>query len=215
MRYYYKLLKHIDNKDNFLSLKNNINMVREELNSEEKFFEKAVITERFVKKYKNVMISSIVAIVVLVGANIAYEANQQSKRDSANKAISQLSKNSKDAKALAELKSASLPLYNVWTFSKAVVDKDIATLKELQNSKTLIINDLAKYELAQNTNDIEALNDYSLKQNAIYKDLALVQSAIMLMNDGKTKEAHEKLIKVSQESSLNNIAKALLHYGVK
>jgi len=190
-------------------------MVREELNSEEKFFEKAVITEKFVKKYKNVMIGSIVAIVVLVSANIAYEANQQSKRDSANKAISQLNKDFKDTKALAELKSSSLPLYNVWTFSKAVVDKDVATLKELQNSKTPIVGDLAKYELAQDTNDAKALIDYSLKQNAIYKDLALVQSAIMLMYDGKTKEAHEELIKVSQESSLNNIAKALLHYGVK
>jgi len=35
-----------------LSLKQDIEMVKEELNSEEKFFEKAVLTERFVKKYK-------------------------------------------------------------------------------------------------------------------------------------------------------------------
>jgi hypothetical protein len=52
MRYYFKLFKI---EGFLLSLKENINMVREELNSEEKFFEKAVITEKFVKKYKNLL----------------------------------------------------------------------------------------------------------------------------------------------------------------
>lgn len=61
-----------------MSLKNDIEMVREELNSEEKFFEKAVVTERFIKKYKNVIIGSIAAIVVVVGANIAYDMNKAS-----------------------------------------------------------------------------------------------------------------------------------------
>ena len=35
-----------------MSLKEELEMVKEELSSEEKFFEKAVITEKFVKKYK-------------------------------------------------------------------------------------------------------------------------------------------------------------------
>jgi len=47
-----------------LSLKENIGMVKEELTAEEQFFEKAVVTERFVKKYKNVMIGSLVVIVL-------------------------------------------------------------------------------------------------------------------------------------------------------
>lgn len=198
-----------------MSLKENMDMVKDELNSEEKFFEKAVITEKFVKKYKNVMIGSLAAIVLVVGANLAYEASEQSKRDSANSAVLALSKNAKDAKALSELKSSSPALYDVWTFSQAVVDKDEATLKGLKNSKTLIVNDLAGYELAQDTNDAGALDSYALKQGAIYKDLALVQSAILLMDSGKIQEAREELTKVSKESSLANIAKALLHYGVK
>ena len=48
-----------------MSLKDNIEMVKEELNSEEKFFERSVITERFVKKYKNAIIASVVVIVLL------------------------------------------------------------------------------------------------------------------------------------------------------
>ena len=78
MRYYFKLFKI---EGFLLSLKENIDMVKQELNSEEKFFEKAVITEKFVKKYKNMMIASVVAIVVLVAANIGYEANEASKKN--------------------------------------------------------------------------------------------------------------------------------------
>ena len=101
----------------FLSLKQNIEMVKEELNSEEKFFEKAVMTERFVKKYKNIMIASVVAVVVLVGANIAYTQNQKTKMKSANVALHSLQSNPLDVDARANLKSLSPDLYTVWRYS--------------------------------------------------------------------------------------------------
>jgi hypothetical protein len=195
-----------------LSLKNNIDMVREELNSEEKFFEKAVMTERFVKKYKNVMIGSLIAIVVAVVANIAYDANEHSKITAANEALSELNLNAANPKALSDLKESSPNLYDVWTFSQTIANKDVAKLKELSSSKALLVADLAAYELA---NDAKSLNDYALKQNSIYRDLASVQSAIMLMNESKIDGAHEKLLKISEDSSLYKIAQALLHYGVK
>jgi len=157
----------------------------------------------------------LIALVVVVGANIAYESHKQSKIESANKALLALNKNSSDTKALQELKEMSPNLYDVWIFSKAIVEKDLASLKELKNSKVIVVNDLAKYELAQSTKNTEDLGDYALKQDAIYKDLALVQSAVILMNDGKIEKAHQELSKVSVQSSLSNIAKSLLHYGVK
>jgi len=190
-------------------------MVKEELNSEEKFFEKAVITEKFVKKYKNLMIGSVVAVVVLVGSNIAYDINKQTTIDNANKALISLNKDSKDSSALSELKSLSPSLYYVWIYSQAIADKDLVTLKELKNSKTLLVSDLVKYELAQDTKDISALNEYALKQDAIYKDLALIQSAVILMNDSKIDAAHQKLALITSQSSLSKVAQALSHYGVK
>ncbi|QOY53759.1 hypothetical protein HUE87_07565 [Candidatus Sulfurimonas marisnigri] len=195
-----------------MSLKENINMVKEELNSEEKFFEKAVITERFVKKYKNLMITTVVAVIAVVGANIAYNANEQSKITAANVALIKLQEDAGNSDALNELKSLSPNLYDVWIFSKAVVDKDLEAIKKLKNSKALIISDLVKYELA---NDADSLNEYASKQDAIFRDLALLQSAVILLNTNKIEEAHNKLLKISQESSLSNLAKALLHYGVK
>ncbi|QOY52945.1 hypothetical protein [Candidatus Sulfurimonas baltica] len=195
-----------------MSLKDNIDMVKEELNSEEKFFEKAVITERFVKKYKNLMIITVASIILVVGANIAYNANEQSKITAANVALIKLQNDAGDLDALNELKSLSPNLYDVWIFSKAVADKDIETIKKLKNSKALIIDDLVKYELA---NDAVSLNEYASKQDAIFRDLALLQSAVLLLNENKIEEAHNKLLKISQESPLSNLAKSLIHYGIK
>jgi hypothetical protein len=196
----------------FLSIKDNISMVKEELNSEEKFFEKAVITEKFVKKYKKAMIASVVAIVFAVSANLVYDANENSKITAANTALTKLMKDSKNAHALSELKTSSSELYDVWIFSQAVANKDLDAIKNMKNSNTLVIDDLAKYELATNP---RSLDDYASAQDAIYRDLALVQSAVMLLEANKIDEAHNKLLKVSQESSLDKLVKTLLHYGIK
>ena len=195
-----------------LSLKDNIEMVKEELNSEEKFFEKAVITEKFVKKYKNTIIGTFIAVVLVVGANMAYEANKQSKIDGANKALSELSKDPKNSSAISQLKALSPNLYDVWTLSQAIASKDMTSMKELKNSKAIMVSDLASYELAQDT---DTLSSYASKQGAVYRDLALVQSAIILMDKNKIDKAHQELSKIGVNSPLSRVASALLHYGVK
>lgn len=198
-----------------MSIKNDIEMVKEELNSEEKFFEKAVITEKFVKKYKNLMIGAVVALVVVVGANIAYDINKQNQITEANNALLILSKDSTNSEALLTIKDISPELYDVWIYSNAVAKKDMATIKELRNSSAVMIGDLAKYEMAQDAKDAESLDSYASEQDAVYRDLALVQSAIILMNNSQIEKAHEELAKISAQSSLSKIAAALLHYGIK
>jgi len=195
-----------------LSLKENIDMVKEELNSEEKFFEKAVMTEKFVKKYKNMMIVSVVVVIALVVGNIAYENNKSNIITAANTALNKLFVDATDKNALNELKTLSPALHDVWLFSQASANNDLVTMKELKNSKALIVSDLAQYELAK---DVSSLNSYASSSDAIFKDLALVQSAIILLNENKIQEAHNILFNVSKESSLNKIAAALMHYGVK
>lgn len=195
-----------------MSLKENIDMVKEELNSEEKFFEKAVVTEKFIRKYKNIMIASVAVIALAVGANMAYEANKNSNKSSANAALAKLQADPKNSAALAELKSLSPNLYDVWIFSQAVANKDLEAIKALKNSKALIVGDLAKYESAA---DAPSLDEYASKQEAIFRDLALIQSAVMLLNENKVDQAREKLSKISKDSSLNKMSSALMHYGIK
>jgi len=198
-----------------LSLKQDIEMVKEELNSEEKFFEKAVITEKFVKKYKTAMIASVVAIVLIVGANFAYEMNQKNTKDAANATLLELEKNPQNTTALARLETLSPAMHDVWLYAQAIVNKDLETLKKLESSNTTLISDLATYESATESKDLKTLEDYALQQDAIYKDLATLQSAVVLMDEGKIEQAHEKLSQISIDSSLAAVSKALMHYGVK
>jgi hypothetical protein len=198
-----------------LSLKNDLDMVKEELNSEEKFFEKAVITEKFVKKYKKLMIASVIGVVILISANIAYDINKQNTKDAANSALLELMNDSTNAAALTRLESLSPALHDVWIYSQAVASKDVAALKNLQNSSDVIVSDLASYESAVESKDMATLNSYTLKQNSIYKDLARIQSAVLLINSGKAEEAQEKLSLISVDSSLAQVAASLMHYGVK
>jgi len=190
-------------------------MVKEELSSEEKFFEKAVITEKFVNRYKRLIIALVAGIVLVVGANIGYDISKQNQITAANTALETLIQDSKNSDASVELKALSPNLYDVWLFSSAMANKEIDTLKKLKNSKALFVADLASYELAQNSKGEDALNEYSLKQDAVFKDLALVQSAVLLINENKIDEARQKLSNVSASSSLAKVVQALLHYGVK
>jgi len=198
-----------------LSIKNDIEMVKEELNSEEKFFEKAVVTEKFVKKYKKPMLGLLAGVVLVVGGNIAYNIKEQSRITSANEVLAKIQNNHSDTASLVKLESLSPKLHDAWILSQAVVSRDVAKLKTLQNSKASLVKDVALYELAQDNNSLTELDAYALKEESIYKDLALVQSAVILMHEGKTTQAHEKLAYISTNSTLNKIATALMHYGVK
>jgi len=198
-----------------LSLKQDIEMVKEELNSEEKFFEKAVITEKFVKKYKNYMIAAVVAVVVLVSTNIGYTINEQNRLDAANQALVHLNSDPSNTAVIGELKNLSPALYDAWQYSQAIVKKDIVSLKNLKSSKSVLINNLASYGVASESKDLSALDAYAQQQNAIYKDLAQVQAAVLLIKSAKINEAHEKLSMISIDSPLAQVANALMHYGVK
>lgn len=198
-----------------MSLKTDIEMVKDELTSEEKFFEKAVVIEKFVKKYKNLMIGSVIAIVLFVAGNIAYTVNKQNTIDSANEVLVELQADPSNKAALARLESLSPSLSSVWLYSQAIVNKDIATLEKLKSSKALLVGDLASYEVAQSSKDTAALDIYANRQNAIYADLARVQNAVILMNEKKVDEAHELLSMININSPLSQLAKALMHYGVK
>jgi hypothetical protein len=148
-------------------------------------------------------------------ANVIYEINSANKITAANYALTSLQENDKNSTASSELQILSPELYDVWRFSQAMANKDLSILKELQNSKALLISDMAKYELAQNEQSVKMLDSYALTQDAIFKDLALIQSAIILMNENKIDEAREKLSNISNSSSLTELSKALMHYGVK
>ena len=205
----------IKTKEHFLSLKQDLNMVKEELSSEEKFFEKAVITEKFVKKYKNFMIAAVVVVVALVGTNIIYTQYEENNINQANAALATLQADASNEVALNQLQSLSPSLHDVWLFSQAVAKHDTQVLESVKNSKALLVSDLSSYELASDSQNIDTLKNYAMKENATYADLAKVKAAVILMNEDKIKDAHEELSQIAVSSPLAQVANALMHYGVK
>lgn len=198
-----------------MSLKENVEMVREELNSEEKFFENAVRTERFVKKYKTLLISGVSVIILGIGANLAYDAKIRSDIDSANAALTVLSSDRSDVKAQEELKNLNPDLFDAWQLSQALKNSDAEALASLKDSKAIAVGDIAMYQNAVLNKDIKALEAYSMKPQAIYKDLALFELAVLLIREDRVDEAHAKLQTISKESPLYRYAQPLMHFGAK
>ncbi len=198
-----------------MSLKENVEMVKEELNSEEKFFENAVKAEHFVKKYKKMLIGSVVVLVLGIGAKVAYDANVQATIEKSNAALSILQKDANDKKAQAELEKLNPDLFDAWKLSVALKQGDVETLASLSNSKAIAVADIAQYQKAVSSKDIKALEAYAMRPQSIYKDLALFELAVLLMKEDKIDEAHSKLQSIAKESPVYRYAKPLMHYGVK
>ena len=198
-----------------VSLKENISMVKEELSAEEQFFEQAVKTERFVKKYKGPLLGAVVAVVLAVAGTMAYDAYAASKRTAANEAYLTLQKDPANAQAQATLKSDAPLLYEAWQMAAAVKAGDVKALRQLASSASPDIADVSAYEAAAHEKDAAALDAYAYRQNAFYKDLALIDEAVLLLREGKVEAAHQKLRSVESGSPVAPLAEALAHYGVK
>ncbi len=190
-------------------------MVREELSSEERFFESAVKAERFVKRYKKPLIALAVLIVLGVGAAIVYDAQKQADVEAANAALSTLQKQNGDAAAATELEKRSVALFEAWQLSSALDKGDAVALEALGASQVASVADVAAYHKAVLAEDAAALEAYALKPDALYRDFALLQLGVLLLREGRTQEAHQKLQMISEDSTLARYVKPLMHYGVK
>lgn len=198
-----------------MSLKENISMVKEELNTEEQFFEQAVKAERFVKRYKLPLIVAGISLVAAIAATAGYDAYKASGRAAANAAYTTLQATPGDAEAQAVLKADAPLLYDAWRLSVAVKAGDAQALKALGASAAPEVADISTYEAAALEKDPQALGAYAMRDDAIYKAMALIDEAVLLMHAGKTAEAHDRLRLIADDSPVGPLARALAHYGVK
>lgn len=198
-----------------MSLKENMQMVKEELSSEEKFFESAVKAERFWKKYQRQIIGAVVVVGVAVAGNLIYGTVREGKITASNEAYNTLIANGDDTEAAKVLQENNAQLYDAWRLSRAVEQNDAALLEALTKSSAAAVADVAAYELAVMKKDAAMLDDYAMRPNAFYRDLALVEQALLLMKNNETEKAQQKLASVDSESALDRVAKLLQHYGAK
>ncbi len=192
-----------------MSLKDNVKAIKDELNTQEQFLESVIKAEGFFKKYKKILIALVVALVVLViGYNI-YTSMQSSNLQKANEAYSKLLKDPNDKESLTILKDKNPNLYQAFIFSQALKGGNLDELKSKITDP--ILKDLLSYYIASNTK--KNLSSYIMKEDAILKELALLEEAYLLMLDGKTKEAKNKIKQISPTSPIQGLAQNLNHFN--
>ena len=198
-----------------MSLKENMEALKEELSSEEKFFESAVRTERFVKRYQKPLIAVVAVSLLTVAGVIGYQAYSDAKIESSNAAFNVLLINPSDVTAEQTLKNDNPELYDVWKLSRGIAQNDVTILEGLKKSAAFGVADIASYEVSAIKNDTASLEQYTKKQGALYKDLALLELAVAAIEKGDTTTAHQKIAQINEDSPLYQVASALSHYGVK
>lgn len=188
-----------------MSLKENMDFVKEELNSEEKFLEGFVKLERFFKKYKLIIISAIVIIVVaIIAINVTSYLKEQNKIK-ANIAFQELLKNPNDEKALETLKGLNTRLYEIVLFNKNSSEKNVSI-------NTQFFKELLAYEKAIKEQNIEKLNDVSMEKNFLLKEFAIFNRALILTQMGKFQEAKDALKMIPETSQVKDLVALLNHY---
>jgi len=112
------------------------------------------------------------------------------------------------------IKQTNPKLYNLIEFSKVVKSNNPDDLKPFLNINDPIISDLASYQIAVLNKDEKALNDYSFKDTALFKDLAIILDSYSLIKSGKTEEATNRLSFIENNSEVLDLSKLLVHLGV-
>ena len=195
-----------------LSVNENINAIKEELSTEEKFLESIIKSETFFKKNKKLIFLALSAIIIWIFASIGYNYIKEKNLQESNQIYTKLLKN--DNPSLEkELKEKNLSLYTLYSFQKAVKSNDASKLKALLPSlKDPILKDLANYQSTSLTK--KDLMIY-VGNDGIYKDLALLQEAFMKLENKEYAKAKEILNLIPMNSSLYQLANSLKHYNPK
>ncbi|WP_281950600.1 hypothetical protein [Nitrosophilus kaiyonis] len=198
-----------------MGTKENIEFLKEELSSEEKFLEQIVRAEKFYKKYKKQLITVLVVFIVGIISYVGYDIKKDHDLKVSNEAYMKLLSNPKDSESLKILKEKNPTLFYVYQFRKAIEKNDIKKLEEISSKNIPIISNIAKYQISALKKDEKLLNSYTMDQKSLYKDLALLDEAYLLYTKSRIKEAKTKLKTINKDSFVYPYANFLLHYGLK
>lgn len=187
-----------------MSLKDNVNYVKEELNSEEKFLEGFVKLERFYKKYKLLIISGVIVAIIALTAYLVTSYYKEENSVKASVLFEKVLKDSSDTASLNELKELNTKLYEIALFKTEEGKQKI--------ERTPYFKELVQFENALKEQNIEKLNNLSMENNFLLKEFAIFNKALILTNEGKYNEAKDTLKMIPQTSQVKDLVAILNHY---
>ncbi len=192
-----------------MSLKEDLDGIKQEIGAEEQFLESVIKTERFYKKYKRQVQLGVAILVIAAIGYTSYGYIKQRNLRLSNIAYETLLTKPNDKEALNTLKDKNEALYNAYLFRVAVSKKDIVKLEELSKDKNeMFLSDLSTYELAQIKNSKEV-------NSKLLKGFALLEEGFDLLKVGKISQAQLKFAQIDTNSPLYKIVKNLSHYQGK
>jgi len=189
-----------------MSMKENVDFVKNELNSEEKFLEGFVKVERLYKKFKSLIIGLLVILVVAV---IAFGINSYIEKKNtiaANIAFDKVVSNPDDKDALNTLKESNKKLYEVALYLQAKKDG------KYPETEIPYLKELTQYQKALTNSDVSKLNDLSMQNDFLLKEFAIFNKALILVNEGKYKEAKIALNLIQKSSKASELSNLLQHH---
>ena len=185
-----------------MSLKENIAFLKDEITTEEKFFEGFFKLEKIWKKYKLILISGIgIAVVAFIGTSINNYLETQNKIK-ANTAFNTLLENPSDLVATKTLKDINP---NLFLISQYIANKDLKIDSEY-------LNTISSFHSAVKANDIEAINKTTLDPKFLLKDYAIFQKALIQARNKDFAGAKETLKLIPIGSSVSSLSNKLNHY---
>lgn len=193
-----------------MSIKQNLETIKEEFKSDEKIFESAFKIERIFYRYKWIFIGIVAILLILWIYTSIKDMLEEKNAQQASKIYAQLQQ--QDTPELFEQLEKKAPnLAEFLRLRKAVQNGDEEALQKLSNSKNSFIAEFAKYQNAMLKKDINELGLI----NGQFGDLAKFEQAFLLIQDKKITQAQEILQAIPQNSSIKELSKLLSHYGAQ
>ncbi len=187
-----------------MSLKENINYIKEEVSNEDKIFESFFKLEKFYKKYKFIIIASIISILsYVITVNVLSYLKEQSDIK-ANIAYNKVLLNNKDDKSLQILKEENKVLFDIATYKNS-------NDNTLQND-VLYLKQIALFNKAIKEKDIKTIDSLIIDSNFLLRDYAIFNKALLLIDDKNYIKAKKTLEQIANTSEIKQASDLLKHF---
>lgn len=187
-----------------MSLKENVSYIKDEISTEEQFFENFFKIEKFYRKYKKIiLVTSLLVVTGVIGFTILNYTNEKN-IIAANDAYSKVMLDNEDKASLDELKSINEKLYNIALF-QITKDKTIATDAQF-------VEDIAAYNSAVAKSDLVTLDGMIMKQDFLLKDFAVLSKTLILIDKKEYKKAKETISRIDEKSRILPLSNMIKHF---
>ncbi|MDX4038160.1 hypothetical protein [Aliarcobacter skirrowii] len=187
-----------------MSIKDDVNYLKNELNNEEKLLENFVKLERFFKKYKKIIYVLILLVIITPIAIFTKNKIDESNLYKANIALNNYLEQG-DESSLEYLKNKNQSLYEVALFLTA--KKELSEI----NISSKYLKELLEYQIAAKEMNFDKLDALRKNDDFLIKDYAILHEAIILVNQEEYEKAKAILEEINQDSKVYELAILLKH----